>query len=277
MTRREALSHPLAIAGVVITTVAAVLFMTLLLAALAGMLTNPYAGLIVLIGIPALFVAGPVADPAGGVETAQASCGIPRGPDWPVVDLRVPGVRRTTLLIVALTAVNIVIVLLAGYGGLHAMETPTFCGQTCHTPMTPQFTAWRAGPHARVACVDCHIGEGAKGFVHAKAGGVRQLIELATNTYSRPIPPGAAMPPGAQAGPAARVISRGAPSAIACASSANTQTMRRMRRRSPRCRCTCAALLRHRQDPPSTITRIPTSAWSTWRPTKSAKRFRTSR
>ena len=65
--------------------------------------------------------------------------------------------------------------------------------------MRPQFTAWRAGPHARVACVDCHIGEGAKGFVHAKAGGVRQLVELATNTYPRPIPPGAAMPPGAQA------------------------------------------------------------------------------
>jgi len=200
VTRREALSHPLAIAGVVITTVAAVLFITLLLAALAGMLTNPYAGLIVLIGIPALFVLGLLLIPLGVWRQHRNQLRHPGAVvDWPVVDLRVQGVRRTTLLIVALTSVNIVIVLLAGYGSLHAMESPIFCGQTCHTPMRPQFTAWRAGPHARVACVDCHIGEGAKGFVHAKAGGVRQLVELATNSYSRPIPPGAAMPPGAQA------------------------------------------------------------------------------
>ncbi len=39
----------------------------------------------------------------------------------------------------------------AGYGALHWMESPTFCGQVCHTPMQPQFTAWSAGPHARVA------------------------------------------------------------------------------------------------------------------------------
>ena len=200
MTRREALSHPLAIAGVVITTVAAVLFITLLLAALAGMLTNPYAGLVVFVALPALFVMGLVLIPVGVRRQRQALLRDPNAvADWPVVDLRVARVRRTALLMVALTAVNIVIVLLAGYGGLHWMESPSFCGQTCHTPMRPQFTAWRAGPHARVACVDCHIGEGAKGFVHAKMGGVRQLVELATNSYSRPIPPGAAMPPGAQA------------------------------------------------------------------------------
>ena len=198
--------------------------------------------------------------------------------DWPVVDLRVPGVRRTTLLIVALTAVNIVIVLLAGYGGLHAMETPAFCGQTCHTPMTPQFTAWRAGPHARVACVDCHIGEGAKGFVHAKAGGVRQLVELATNTY-RETDPARRRDASGRAGPDLRhaVINRGGPSAMNCASSANTQTMRRMRKRSPRCRCTSAVELRHCRELRSTTTPIQVSAWSTSRPTPSARRSRTSR
>ena len=218
MTRREALSHPLAFTGVVITTVAAVLFITLLLAALAGMLTNPYAGLVVFVALPALFVMGLVLIPVGVRRQRQAVLRDPSAAaDWPVVDLRVARVRQTTLLVIALTAVNIVIVLLAGYGGLHWMESPSFCGQTCHTPMRPQFTAWRAGPHARVACVDCHIGEGAKGFVHAKMGGLRQLVELATNSYSRPIPPGAAMPPGAQA--------------PACASSGNTQTMRQMPRR----------------------------------------------
>jgi hypothetical protein len=47
--------------------------------------------------------------------------------------------------------------------------------------------------------VNCHIGEGAAAFVHAKLNGVRQLVEVATNSYPRPITPGAKMPPGAQA------------------------------------------------------------------------------
>ena len=89
VTRREALSHPLAIAGVVITTVAAVLFITLLLAAVAGMLTNPYAGLVVLVGIPALFVLGLLLIPLG-VRRQHGAVAHPGAVvDWPVVDLRV--------------------------------------------------------------------------------------------------------------------------------------------------------------------------------------------
>jgi nitrate/TMAO reductase-like tetraheme cytochrome c subunit len=108
-------------------------------------------------------------------------------------------VRRTALAITALTAVNVVIILLAGHGSLHWMESPQFCGQTCHAPMHPQFTAWSNASHARVACVDCHIGEGAAAFVHAKASGIRQLVHVATNNVPKPIPPGAELPPGAQA------------------------------------------------------------------------------
>jgi hypothetical protein len=200
VTRREALSHPLAIVGVLITTVSAVLFIALLIAAVAGLLTNPYAGIVVFVLLPALFVMGLVLIPVGVRLRRRAVLRHPEAAiDWPVVDFRVVGVRRTALLITALTAVNIVIVLLAGYGSLHWMESPTFCGQVCHTPMQPQFTAWRSGPHAQIECVTCHIGEGARGFVHAKLNGVRQLVEVAAGSYSRPIPHGAGMPAGAQA------------------------------------------------------------------------------
>jgi hypothetical protein len=65
--------------------------------------------------------------------------------------------------------------------------------------MHPQFTAWSAATHARVACVDCHIAEGATGFVHAKLNGIRQLVHVASNAVPEPIPPGAEMAPGAQA------------------------------------------------------------------------------
>ena len=73
--------------------------------------------------------------------------------DWPILDFRMASVRRTALVITALTAVNVTILLLAGYGSLHYMESPSFCGQTCHTPMRPQHTAWQNTTHSRVDCV----------------------------------------------------------------------------------------------------------------------------
>ena len=149
MGRLEALvRHPLAIAGAVIVTVSAVAFIALTIAAVAGMFANPYAGLVVFVAIPAVFLAGLAMIPAGMWLQRRKLERHPEAAGWPVFDFRERRVRHIALAVVALTAVNGVIVLLAGYGSLHYMESPTFCGQTCHVPMTPQFTAWQAGPHA---------------------------------------------------------------------------------------------------------------------------------
>jgi hypothetical protein len=193
---REALArHPLAIAGALITTASALAFIALGIAVLAGLFNNPYAGLVVFVALPALFVLGLLLIPAGMWLQKRRLERDPTAPtDWPVFDFRRASVRRTALLITGLTAVNIVIVLLAGYGSLHWMESPTFCGQVCHTPMHPQFTAWQAATHSQVACVNCHVGEGASGFVHAKLAGVRQLVHVMTNSVPKPIPPGGDLP-----------------------------------------------------------------------------------
>jgi hypothetical protein len=198
--KREALSHPVAIAGVLITTASAVVFCALVIAMFTGMLVNPYAGLVVFVALPACFLLGLLLIPIGARLQRKRLARHPgEAPDWPVIDFRRADVRRTTVLITALTAVNIVILLLAGYGSLHWMESPSFCGRVCHTPMQPQFASWRHAAHGGVACVECHIGEGAGAFVHAKLSGVRQLLQVAGNSYPRPIPPGAQMPEGAQA------------------------------------------------------------------------------
>jgi NapC/NirT cytochrome c family protein len=198
-SRRILIRHPLAIAGVIVTTASAVVFVTLVIAELVGMLTNPYAGLVVFVAIPAVFVMGLLLIPAGmWLQSKKLALHPEATAEWPVIDLRQHHVRRTALVITILTAINVVIILLAGYGSLHAMETPGFCGQICHTTMEPQFKAWQEGVHAGVACVNCHIGEGTRGFVHAKMGGVRQLMLIATGGVPQPVPPGADMLPGAQ-------------------------------------------------------------------------------
>ena len=201
MTSREALvRHPVAIAGAVITTVSAVVFIALVIAVLAGWLANPYAGLVVFVLLPIAFAVGLLLIPLGMRLQRRKLAGDPQAAaEWPVLDFRRPEVRRTTLLVIALTAVNLVILLVAGYGSLHWMESPSFCGQVCHTVMQPQHSAWQQADHARVACVSCHIGEGPKAFVHAKLAGVRQLAHVVTGSYPTPVPPGAEMPPGEQA------------------------------------------------------------------------------
>jgi hypothetical protein len=54
--------------------------------------------------------------------------------------------------------------------------------------MEPEYVMYMRSPHARVACVDCHIGPGASWFVRSKISGLRQVYAVLAKTYSRPIP-----------------------------------------------------------------------------------------
>jgi nitrate/TMAO reductase-like tetraheme cytochrome c subunit len=151
---------------------------------------------VVFIALPLVFVVGLLLIPAGmWIERRRLrqSGASPRA--WPVVDFGNPLTRRRALLFLALTAANLIILLVAGYGSLRWMESPSFCGQVCHTAMHPQFTAWQDAPHSRVACVQCHIGEGGRAFVHYKLNGVRQLYHVVTNQVPKPIPGVADMRP----------------------------------------------------------------------------------
>ncbi len=75
------------------------------------------------------------------------------------------------------------------YEGYHFTESNEFCGQLCHKVMEPEYTAYQNSSHARVDCVECHIGEGASWFVKSKISGIRQVFAVTMETYSKPIPP----------------------------------------------------------------------------------------
>jgi len=74
------------------------------------------------------------------------------------------------------------------YTAVRYMDSVSFCGQTCHTVMKPEFTAYQGSPHARVECVNCHIGSGASWFVRSKLSGMGQVFAVMLNNYPRPIP-----------------------------------------------------------------------------------------
>ncbi len=75
-------------------------------------------------------------------------------------------------------------------GGVTVWEytnSPQFCGETCHT-MPPEYTAYKVSPHARVACVDCHLGqESTLTTVPRKAAEIRHVIYALTAEYETPI------------------------------------------------------------------------------------------
>jgi len=66
-------------------------------------------------------------------------------------------------------------------------NTAEFCGTTCHT-MPPEYNTYLVSPHARVPCVDCHIGRDwlAKQFLR-KSVHLRLIYLQVTGSYEYPI------------------------------------------------------------------------------------------
>jgi hypothetical protein len=77
---------------------------------------------------------------------------------------------------------------LGSYKTYHFTESNTFCGEICHTIMEPEYVTYQQSPHARVDCVECHIGEGATWYVKAKIDGLYQVYAALSNKYPTPVP-----------------------------------------------------------------------------------------
>ena len=188
--------NPLSLVGVWLTTLGAFAFLGYLVAEALGYFDTPYSGLIGFVAVPAVFLLGLALIPLGMWREGRRRKSGRAAWAWPAIDL---GQRRTRLVLAIvglLTVVNATLIAVAGLGATHYMETTEFCGQVCHVPMKPEFTAHAVGSHSSVACVSCHVGPGPQGAVRAKMNGTRQLYLLATGAFARPIPvPAHGLPP----------------------------------------------------------------------------------
>jgi nitrate/TMAO reductase-like tetraheme cytochrome c subunit len=150
--------------------------------------SNPYLGIIVFLILPAIFVFGLVLIPIGIVIRRRHLRAIGQLPaTYPKVDLGDPLFRQAVEFVAAATFINFLIVGVASYRGVAYMDTPSFCGTSCHVVMAPEWTAYQYSAHSHVACVDCHVGAGAKSYVRAKVNGTKQLIEVTFNRYPTPV------------------------------------------------------------------------------------------
>ncbi len=146
---------------------------------------NPYLDLVAFMVLPGFLVMGGGLLLAGNVIHRNR---VRRG--VPVNAATVEG--GDALIKKALLVAGLAFVVMLGVGGFsyeayHYTDSNTFCATVCHEVMAPEAAAYERSPHSRVKCVACHIGPGAEWYVQAKISGIRQVIAVMTDDYSKPI------------------------------------------------------------------------------------------
>jgi hypothetical protein len=107
---------------------------------------------------------------------------------YPIVDLNNPRHRKKFNILVLTGTFLAILFGFIGYNGFIFTESVTFCGKICHKVMEPEYKAYLKSPHARVTCVECHVGKGASWYVKSKLSGLRQVWAVTFNKYPKPIP-----------------------------------------------------------------------------------------
>jgi len=149
---------------------------------------NPYLGIFTYIVAPGFLIAGLATVFFGA--WAQRRWAIKHAatkPDKWRLDFGSATQRRYLIIFGIGGTIFIMLSAFGSYQTYHYAESVQFCGEVCHRAMNPEFVTYQRGAHARVDCVDCHIGSGAEWFIKAKINGTHQLIAYTLTDYERPI------------------------------------------------------------------------------------------
>jgi nitrate/TMAO reductase-like tetraheme cytochrome c subunit len=148
---------------------------------------NPYLGILTYLVAPAFLIAGLAAIFGGALAQRRWMIKHAQMPDKWRLDFADKRQRRALLLFGIGAAGFLMLSAFGSYQTYHYAESTQFCGQVCHAAMNAEFTTYQRGAHARVDCVECHVGSGAEYFVKAKLNGTHQLIAFTLDNYKRPI------------------------------------------------------------------------------------------
>ncbi len=186
--KRTLFRHPLTAFGGALFVAGGFVFLIFLLIDLTSSTDNPYRSLITFVGAPFVITSGLVLFLISillQVRTAR------RQGEKIKFDFSInpsdPGYMRNLWLFLGFLAILVFVLAYSGSKAYEATDSVGFCGETCHTVMKPQSVTYHNSPHAKVPCVECHIGPGASFYVKSKFDGIRQLYATTFNTYPRPI------------------------------------------------------------------------------------------
>src|ERR1044072_6466393 len=177
--------------GMVITFTSLACILLLFLIDLTQRTENPYFGIVTYILLPGFLMLGLRVLVVGMILERRKRRRSPTSEisAYPKIYFNVAAQRRVATLLLVFTFLFVSMSAFGSYKAYEYTESVSFCGEACHSVMSPEFTAFQVAPHAHTRCVDCHVGSGAQWYARSKLAGTRQLISLIRGTYSRPIPP----------------------------------------------------------------------------------------
>ena len=183
------LRNPISLLGIVVASLATAFGLPMMFVDIFSKRINPYLGVLIYMVLPFVAAGGVTLILLGVLWERRRRTRRPDQvvPPLPRIDLNQPS--HQALIIGALTVLMTVVVLLSvtAYRAYQFTESVAFCGLTCHQVMHPEHTAYQHSPHARVACVQCHVGPGASWFVRSKITGAYQVYAVTFHQYPRPI------------------------------------------------------------------------------------------
>jgi len=181
--------NPISLAGMALAVVAIANILFLFFLDSFSHISSPYVGILAYMVAPAFLVVGLLAIPIGMVvERRRRYHLVGDVPKYGRLDLNNPAQRSAVAFVLAFIVIFATMSAVGSYKAYEFTDSISFCGQLCHSVMSPEFTAYQASPHARVGCVECHVGSGANWYVKSKLSGLRQVYYTAMGTYPRPIP-----------------------------------------------------------------------------------------
>jgi hypothetical protein len=188
MKAPKSINNWVSITGFILAVNSLILILALFLFSLFSKETNSYLGLYIYIVLPVFLVIGLLLIPLGILfhirrkESADGSL-----PGWPVINLNLKKHRSSLLKISVITLLLIVASAMDSYKAYKYTDSVEFCGELCHTVMEPEYTTYQHSSHAKVACTECHVGEGADWYVKSKLSGLYQVYSVLFKKYPRPI------------------------------------------------------------------------------------------
>lgn len=186
--------HPIAKLGGYMVTFGTISAMTYTILTILYQTESAYAGIIFLLLVPFSFFGGLALVPLGIYLAFKRECrSDPSLAKKSLGDIlrRLSGehdVRNRIIAFILFSGANVALTMVIIMSGFEYLDSASFCGLLCHKVMEPEYVVYQRSPHARVVCVDCHIGPGASWFVRSKISGLRQVYAVLAGKYSRPIP-----------------------------------------------------------------------------------------
>lgn len=181
--------NPVSLIGAALAATSLATIVFLLFVNFVSSQPSPYVGILLFMVAPAFLILGLLLIFVGMLLERQRrrkgkTSVIPR---FPRVDLNDRAQRNTFTFFVSSALVFVLISAMGSYRAYEFTDSVQFCGQTCHTIMSPEYTTYLQSPHARVACVQCHVGPGAGWYVRSKLSGSYQVYAAIFHKYPRPI------------------------------------------------------------------------------------------